>query len=67
MAIKIKPISKESILVNKKVVYLDRNGNWLAVSQLTPEEENAFKNYHKAYLTVCEESDLPEELPEIEV
>jgi len=43
--IHIKRTSDEAILVNKKVVYRDMNGNWIAVTQLTPSEYEAFQKY----------------------
>lgn len=49
--IEIKPIEKgESYRVRNKVVYKDMNGNWIAVSELTPTEQRAFNNYLQAVI-----------------
>lgn len=43
--ITVKPITETSISVRKKVVYLDMNGNWVAVSELSHKELRAFDTY----------------------
>lgn len=50
MAVEISQITPDSVKVNNKVVYKDRHGNWVAVSELSTAEHNAFKTYHESYL-----------------
>lgn len=51
MAIEIKTISEERIRVNNKIVYRDKDGHWVSVSELTTREKEAFDNYLQAYET----------------
>ncbi len=41
----VEAITDTSIRVGKKVVYLDCNDNWVAVSELTTLEKEAFNDY----------------------
>lgn len=46
----IKSITDTSIMVRKKVVYQDTDGQWIAVSELSSKESIAFEKYKAAYL-----------------
>lgn len=51
MSVTIIPITDhESYSVNKKEVYKDSNGNWIARQELTTLESNAFSNYKKSVI-----------------
>lgn len=45
MSVNVRPITDRSMLVNNKVVYLDSNDNWVAVTELSTAEAEAFNNY----------------------
>lgn len=48
--ITIKPVTSTSVLVRSKVVYRDTADNWIAVSELTPSEAEAFARYLREYI-----------------
>lgn len=51
LEIVIRPIELfVSYRVRNKVVYKDLNGNWISVSELTPNERKAFLNYEEAII-----------------
>ena len=44
-AIEITPVREDNIKVRKKVIYRDMSGNWIAVSELSNREKQAFESY----------------------
>ena len=51
MSIKIEPIvDHERYEVNGKEIFKDANDNWIAKTELTQWEKNAFRNYEKAVI-----------------
>lgn len=43
--VRIKQITDTSMTVNKKHVHKDLNGNWIAITELTPLEIEAFQRF----------------------
>ena len=51
MSIVIKPITDHELYeVNGKQIYKDTNGNWVAWTEFTQQERNAFNNYKKVVI-----------------
>lgn len=48
MSVQITEISHNVFEVNGKTIYKDGNGNWVAQEELTPAEQNSFKQHLKA-------------------
>ena len=51
MSIAIIPITDhEHYEINRKEIYKDTKGNWIARQEFTQQERNAFNNYKKAVI-----------------
>lgn len=44
MAVSIKKVTEDNYIVGKKHVIRDMNGNWIAATELSPAEIEAFQN-----------------------